>query len=272
MTWVDLSSAFSYGSKLTSTQMQNLRDNITALANGDSGAPELQTAAYADDSVTNAKLGPLAIDTAEIANSAVTTAKIAAANVNTTRLKTGSGNTSGSLSAGSSVNIQMQDYCFFPLIWVSTNLDDVYVHPYYNATDPVDTTGRFRLHNSHGSSSRDYSARYRYVTASDRPFIYAVRNAFGKIIAVWACEDPPIGYWGLNEKPHDFKPPIQQFENNKLIIPDDEIVIFDYDINEYKTIIERAQKDKKLLHEMLSDEYELMSGNKIFTRRNLSQI
>jgi hypothetical protein len=45
MTWVDLSAVFQYGTKLTSTQMQNLRDNITALANGDSGAPPIKQAA-----------------------------------------------------------------------------------------------------------------------------------------------------------------------------------------------------------------------------------
>lgn len=41
MTWVDLSSAFGYGTTLTSTQMQNLRDNTTAAFAGDSGAPTL---------------------------------------------------------------------------------------------------------------------------------------------------------------------------------------------------------------------------------------
>lgn len=56
MAWVDLSAAFSYGSKLTSAQMQNLRDNLTALANGDSGAPQIQTAAIANGAVTYGKL------------------------------------------------------------------------------------------------------------------------------------------------------------------------------------------------------------------------
>lgn len=52
MAWTDLSSAFSYGSKLTSAQMQNLRDNITALANGDSGAPRIQTSAVDSGAIT----------------------------------------------------------------------------------------------------------------------------------------------------------------------------------------------------------------------------
>ena len=41
MTWTDLSGAFGYGSVLTSTQMQNLRDNIAAAFAGDAGAPQL---------------------------------------------------------------------------------------------------------------------------------------------------------------------------------------------------------------------------------------
>lgn len=55
MTWVDLSSAFGYGAVLTSLQMQNLRDNITAQANGDSGSPQQQTAGIADYAVTCSK-------------------------------------------------------------------------------------------------------------------------------------------------------------------------------------------------------------------------
>lgn len=50
MAWTDLSGAFGFGTKLTSAQMQQLRDNITALANGDSGAPRIVNAAV--DSAT----------------------------------------------------------------------------------------------------------------------------------------------------------------------------------------------------------------------------
>lgn len=56
MAWTDLAAAFAYGSKLTSAQMQNLRDNVTALANGDAGAPPIQTAAYGNTTVTVGKL------------------------------------------------------------------------------------------------------------------------------------------------------------------------------------------------------------------------
>jgi len=43
--WTDLSASFAYGTKLTSTQMQQLRDNITAVAEGASGAPSIEEAA-----------------------------------------------------------------------------------------------------------------------------------------------------------------------------------------------------------------------------------
>jgi len=49
MPWVDQSSAFGFGTQLTSTQMQNLRDNITAQANGDPGAPKQQPAGINGD-------------------------------------------------------------------------------------------------------------------------------------------------------------------------------------------------------------------------------
>lgn len=56
MAWTNLSSAFGFGSVLTSTQMQNLRDNLAALAAGDSGAPAIQTAALDGGIVTNDKI------------------------------------------------------------------------------------------------------------------------------------------------------------------------------------------------------------------------
>ena len=59
MTWTTLS--FPYASLLTSTKMTQLYDNITAQANGDTGAPKQQTNGIADDAVTAAKIkGPAA--------------------------------------------------------------------------------------------------------------------------------------------------------------------------------------------------------------------
>jgi hypothetical protein len=56
MAWTDLAAAFAYGSKLTSAQMQNLRDNVSAVPNGDAGAPQVQTAGIANSAVTAGKM------------------------------------------------------------------------------------------------------------------------------------------------------------------------------------------------------------------------
>ena len=80
MAWTVLSDAtLEVGKALRALTMRNLRDNITAVANGDAGAPQVQTAAIAANAVTAAK----------IADGNVTTAKIAAGNVTTDRIATG---------------------------------------------------------------------------------------------------------------------------------------------------------------------------------------
>ena len=67
--WTDLSSAFGYGTKLTSTQQQQLRDNITALAEGASGAPEIAGGAITPGSVGTTEIGNSAVGHAELRTS-----------------------------------------------------------------------------------------------------------------------------------------------------------------------------------------------------------
>lgn len=83
MTWVDLSGAFSYGSKLTSTQMQNLRDNITAAFNKDSGAPVL-----ANSYVVEAMINNTAVTESKLGSGAVTESKLGSSAVSQGKLKT----------------------------------------------------------------------------------------------------------------------------------------------------------------------------------------
>lgn len=54
MSWTTLS--FPYGSILSSSKMTQLYDNITAQANGDTGAPKQQTLGIANNAVTAAKM------------------------------------------------------------------------------------------------------------------------------------------------------------------------------------------------------------------------
>ncbi len=57
MAWVDLSAAFAYGTILTSTQMQNLRDNIAAAFAKDGGAPVLANDYIVLGMMSNASVG-----------------------------------------------------------------------------------------------------------------------------------------------------------------------------------------------------------------------
>jgi hypothetical protein len=244
MTWVNLSSAFSYGSQLTSTQMQNLRDNITAMANGDSGAPSIQTAA--------------------LANSSVTTVKIPNSNVDKNKLKTSTGSSSGSVSARTSVLFSMQDYCFFPNMGAGS---PIYAMSYGSASAVY--TGRFGFYNDSGGSV-SYAVYYRYVTASDKPFLYIARDKDGKVIQCWESEDPPPGYWGLDEKPEGFEPPIIMLDADKNIIkPASEEVQFNVDIEFLKSIRDKARVDKATIASIM-DSYELKDN--IFVSKNISEI
>ena len=80
MAWTVISDAtLEVGKALRALTVRNLRDNISAVANGEAGAPQIQTAAIATGAVTTAK----------IAVGNVTTDRIAAGNVTTDRIATG---------------------------------------------------------------------------------------------------------------------------------------------------------------------------------------
>ena len=80
MAWTVITDAtLEVGKALRALTMRNLRDNIAAVANGDAGAPQIQTAAIAAGAVTTAK----------IAAGNVTTDRIAAGNVTTDRIASG---------------------------------------------------------------------------------------------------------------------------------------------------------------------------------------
>lgn len=66
MAWTDLSSAFTYGSKLTSAQMQGLRDNVSAVPNGDSGAPKITSNAFTNNSIDGVVIQDNSINGAKI--------------------------------------------------------------------------------------------------------------------------------------------------------------------------------------------------------------
>jgi len=234
MTWVDLSGAFGYGSKLTSTQMQNLRDNIAALAAGDTGHPEIVEAALADSAVAQAKL------------------KTSQGSVN------GTGNST--LPGG--------EYGFYPQLKKSGGTDITV----YLATNLTSTTYVTNVGMSEQGGATPY-AQQRYVTASGEVYwIFILRQTdTQKIISVWRGPDHPcFGNGGKPELvPHpfiDFDPitgTIPEYDvDGKIIgsIPV-EIIVFNPDPALVKEIQEKtiiaSEKDANLdFIEVLLDQYE----------------
>lgn len=79
MAWTVLSDAtLEVGKALRALTMRNLRDNIAAVANGDAGAPQIQTAAIAASAVTAAKIAAGNVVNAAIGAGQVTSDKLAA--------------------------------------------------------------------------------------------------------------------------------------------------------------------------------------------------
>lgn len=262
MTWVDLSGAFSYGTKLTSTQMQNLRDNITAAFNKDSGAPTL-----ANDYIVNAMM----------ANDSVGEDEYIAGSVDRTALKTNSaGVQSGSLAVDTEINVSMQDYCFAASTWKdSGEIGVLRLMPYSFSSDPSNTTARLRIRNEAGATT-DYSVRWRYVTATDKPCIVAHQNDRGEIQHIWACADPPTDYWGIDDEPDDFESPFVIMNNAQIITPFNQVVIFNYPDMPYYDLMARSYVDRVPLHKMLTNDFDLRhnteQNRKLFKRKNLSMI
>lgn len=72
MAWTVISDAtLEVGKALRALTMRNLRDNIAAMAAGNAGAPQIQTAAIAASAVTTAKIADSNVTTGKIATGAV---------------------------------------------------------------------------------------------------------------------------------------------------------------------------------------------------------
>ena len=84
MTWIG--KTFVLNDILTAAQMNALQADITAQANGDTGAPKQQTAGIEDLAVTAAKLNTDSVTTVKIEDLAVTAGKIATETITTTQM------------------------------------------------------------------------------------------------------------------------------------------------------------------------------------------
>lgn len=183
------------------------------------------------------------------------------------KLKTVGNSVSGSGSA--SVDIALQDYCFMPNVYVD-GADTTHT---INArgTSTADYVGRFTLHNLTAA----YIVRFRYITASDEPFIYAIRDrATGEILQCWMGDDPPPGYWGLSETPEDFERPVigygkdgkPEFDPEKH----EEIISWKVKKDLWQAVKDRQKADKKKApHKVLEDAFEYDKKARIWKTKNL---
>ncbi len=259
MTWHTLAT-FVVDQVLGFQTANKFKDNFDHLA-----AAGVATSYITNLAVTEGKIGSGAVTEAKIGSGAVTEAKIGAASVSQGKLETSTGTSSGTFPAYPSVvTITMQDYCFFPRLSSGSGVQ-IIGQPYATSG----TVGSFSFE-SETSSGGSYCANWRYVTATDEPFVYAIQDKkTGEIEHVWACGDPPPGYWGIDEKPDDFEPPIKS-SNGRT--GKNEITIFKYGMDEFKEIIDRSEKDKKEPHQMLNDDFEYKEDRKLFVTKNLREV
>jgi hypothetical protein len=171
MTWTG--QTFTAGQILTASQMNLLQADITAQANGDSGAPKNQTAS--------------------IANNAVTTAKIAANAITQGKLDTSTGEVSG-ISGNST--LAGGEYGFYPQVRVSSGDADADI-----ANGITNTSYLTNIYLLRVSGTGTVYAQQRYINASppydlgDGPiplFIFAmIDNTTGDIERTYSAPEAP---------------------------------------------------------------------------------
>jgi len=214
----------------------------------------------------NIDLADDSVDSEHYAAGSIDAEHYATGSIPKTALNTGTGTASGTVGSLGEVAVVMQDYCFFPSIYAAAN--DVRLNR--GTTAGATYVGRFGLWNTDTIDNHAYTAYWRYVTATDEPFLYVVRDiSTGDNLQAWACSDPPPGYWGLDEKPKDFEPPISIYP---ALTGVEEIVIFKYPMAGYRELISKSEKDKVPIHEMLTSTYDYNNGSKLFISKNLSMI
>lgn len=181
MAWTSLT--FAYNSLLTSTKMTQMQDNFTAVANGDSGAPELQSAAYASGSVDQTAIGSGAVHQSELDTSTGTVSTTSTSAVNLT------------LAGG--------QYGFYPQVRVVGN-EEADARVCENVTSSSFAT-IISLRVVVVTAVNDGTeARQRYINSSppinmgdgDVPLFVFAHYVNGEIISTYAADVPPWLYNG----------------------------------------------------------------------------
>lgn len=231
MTWVNLSGAFGYGTKLTSTQQQNLRDNIAAMAAGDSGAPSIVEAALGSGAVVEAKLGASAVAQAKLKTSQ------------------GSVNTEGI----DNLTLPGGEYGFYPQIKNSYSEKETTAYIGFEKASTSYITNIYLVDVLGGHAY----AQQRYVTASGEIFwIFILRDKITKkIISMWQAPDHPC--FGNGGKPELVLHPFGGYDPAIH-----EILVINPSSEEVKaiqkaTIIQDEKQPNKDFLEVFLEQYEI---------------
>ena len=127
------------------------------------------------------------LDAGQITSGAFGSARIASNAVGAAELRTASANTSGT----GTTRITMHEYSFVPSVDISTSnncdtRDETRLQP-YPTTGSTSTSGTFTVR---ASNQCTVTARWRYITASDTPSVWAVVDPTGAVVSLWEAEDP----------------------------------------------------------------------------------
>jgi len=145
---------------------------------------------------------------------------------------------------------------------------DFYLTGYVSSN--TDTTARFGIYNSTASPNGPYHIRWRYITATDKPFAHIIRDiTTGEILHIWLSGDPPPAYWGIDELPEDYEPPILLHPRPSGL---EDIVVHKYPLEDYIEVLEKSKTDKRLLHRIVNDDYDFDRDKKVFVSKNLRVI
>lgn len=208
MTWTGQN--FSVGQILTAPQMNNLQADITAHANGDSGAPKQQTDGIADGAVTNVNMADNAVGQSEMRNSAIGRAELKSTTATQSVGPSSNGYTEISLTGS---NYTM----FWTLgahsdIAVGVDVDDVVEGVILGAHNDGGYAAKVAMALVGSSGGNNVYLYSRYIQSSP-PWIHGEtevplyilamldRNT-QEVLGTYAAQDPPWAYHG----PHNLHP------------------------------------------------------------------
>lgn len=173
------------------------------------------------------------------------------AQVANVKLNTATAKSTGSIVDNALVSMAINEYAFFPKLmtgqvaWGAT--PQVILQT--GATAAAEYTPYLGLRNPASSGQNNgYHVNWRYVTASNNPFQYILRDPDTKeIVHRWSGDDPPGNLHYCTTKPSSFVPPILVHNGKGDIINDqyEEIVCFGYDREHWVNLMRSATSKSK---------------------------